>query len=284
MTATAFLRPTRRSARPLVVVAATTVLAASLTACGSDDTSSAGASTATQNGAKAQSGQNDQNGGLGGRMPGTFGLIAAVNGNVLQVRGQGQSSGQTAVTVTDSTTVTDQVAGTLADVTTGVCVVVRTASTDSTAAADTVASEVRAASVAVTAADDDGTCAGGFGGGPGGGNGQRPSGMPTNMPTDMPTDMPPGGPDGTGRGRPGGFGTVGKVTSVSDSGFVVEGMDGDVTVTVDKATTYAHQVAADSSVLTKGRCVRVQGDADDAGAVTAASVSVSDAVNDQCGR
>ncbi|TQK71808.1 DUF5666 domain-containing protein [Nocardioides sp. SLBN-35] len=266
---------TRRTARPFAVVAAGTALAAALTGCGGDDpTPDAAAGTATAQGGEAG------NGGPGGGMPGTFGLIAAVDGDVLQVRGQGQGSGQTAVTVTDSTTVTDQAAGTLADVTTGVCVVVRTADSGSTDGADKAVTAVTAASVSVTAGDD-GTCTGGFGGGPGGGNGERPSGMPTDRPSDLPSDLPSGLPGG---GRPGGFGTIGKVTSVSDSGFVVEGIDGDVTVTVDGTTTYTHQVASDSSALNKGRCVRVEGDADDAGAVTATAIQVSDAVNDQCGR
>lgn len=266
---------TRRTARPFAVVAAGTALAAVLTGCGGDDPS-ADAAAGTPN---AQGGQ-AANGGPGGGMPGTFGLIAAVDGDVLQVRGQGQSAGQTAVTVTDSTTVTDQAAGTLADVTAGACVVVRTADS-ATAGTDTAPTEVTAASVSVTAAGDGGTCTGGPGGGPGGANGARPSGMPTDLPSDLPSDVPSDLPGG---GRPGGFGTVGEVTSVSDSGFVVGGRNGDVTVTVTGATTYTHQVASDSSALSKGRCVRVEGDADDAGAITATAIQVSDAVDDQCGR
>ncbi|MBM7519814.1 DUF5666 domain-containing protein [Nocardioides nitrophenolicus] len=268
---------TRRTARPLAVVAAGTALAAVLTGCGDDST----AATDVAGAPSAQSAQSGgPNGGPGGGLPGTFGLIAAVNGDVLQVRGQGQSAGQTAVTVTDATTITDQAAGTLADVTTGVCVVVRTADGDVTGNADSAPTAVTAASVSVTAAADDGSCTGGFGG-PGGG--EPPSGMPTDLPSDLPSDFPTDG-SGMPGGRPGGFGTVGEVTSVSDSGFVVEGRDGDVTVTVDGATTYTHQVAADASALTTGRCVRVEGDADSAGAVTATAIAVSDAVNDQCGR
>lgn len=122
-----------------------------------------------------------------------------------------------------------------------------------------------------------------FGGGPGGG--ERQSGMPTDVPSDLPTDLPTDRPSGMpGGGRMGGFGTNGEVTAVTATGFVVKGNDGDVTVTVGGETTYTKQVASDATALTVGRCVRVDGDADDAGAVTAETIQVSDAVNDQCGR
>ncbi|GAA1543408.1 DUF5666 domain-containing protein [Nocardioides humi] len=262
--------------RPLAAGAALAVL---LTGCGDDEPATVASGTEGAPNAADGGGPGGADGAGGpGGMPGTFGQIAAVDGNVLQVRSQ--DAGQTAVTVTDSTTVTDQVAGTLADVEVGTCVVVRTDDTG------TSTDEVAATSVSVSAGADG--CTGGFGGGPGGGGagggggGERPSGMPTDLPTDLPTDRPSGMPDGGG--RPGGLGVMGEVTAVTDAGFVVEGRDGDVTVTVGAATTYTHQVDADATALTQGRCVRVQGDADDAGAVTATAIQVSDAVDDQCGR
>ncbi|MCY1550989.1 hypothetical protein D9M68_872860 [compost metagenome] len=134
-----------------------------------------------------------------------------------------------------------------------------------------------AASVAVQDAGDDGCT------GPGGGGGARPSGMPTDRPTDRPSDLPS---DARGDGMAGVrmLGVRGEVTSVGDGSFVVKGPDGDRTVTVDGTTTYTHQVAATAAALTRGRCVQVAGDADDTGAVTASTIQVSDAVEDQCGR
>lgn len=257
--------------RPLGAATCGLALAAVLAGCGSDDASDTAPAAAGSSAAAPGNG-----GPGGGGMPGTSGLIAAVDGSVLQV--QNQMTGQVAVTVNASTKVTDQAAATLADVTTGVCVVVRTAD-DASAGTDAAPTAVTAASVAVSTATADG-CTGGFGGGPG--NGQRPTDMPTDMPTDRPSDLPS---DGAGRGgRPGGFGTVGEVKSVSGSGFVVDGPNGEVTVTVGSATTYTQQVASTSKALTAGRCVRVQGDADDTGAVTATTIQVSDAVDEQCAR
>lgn len=254
--------------RPIGVMATGVALAALLAGCGSDDATDPAAAVTSGAPAGAPAG------GPGG-MPGTSGQIAAVSGDTLQVRSQ--MAGQVAVTVTDATTVTDQAAGTLADVKAGVCVVVRSAATGDASATETAApTEVDAATVAVVAAGDDGCTAGGmFGGRPGGG------GRPTDLPSDLPTDRPSGMPDGA---RMGGFGANGEVTSVTATGFVVKGNDGDVTVTVGSDTTYTKQVDADATALTVGRCVRVDGDADDAGAVTARTIQVSDAVNDQCGR
>lgn len=258
--------------RPVGAATCGLALAALLVGCGSDDAKDDTPAQAAPSGAAP-------GGGRGGGMPGTFGLIAAVDGSTLQV--QNQMTGQVAVTVTGSTTVTDQAAATLADVTAGTCVVVRTADDGSASAGtDAAPTEVTASSVAVSPATEDG-CAGGFGGAPG--NGQRPSGMPTDMPTDRPTDLP-SDLQGRGGARPGGFGAVGEVRSVSGSGFVVEGPNGDVTVTVGSATTYTKQVASTSAALAEGRCARVQGDADDTGAVTATSIQVSDAEDGQCAR
>lgn len=266
--------------RPIGVVATGVALAALLAGCGRDDATdpaadvTSGAAGGVPSGAPA--------GGPGG-MPGTFGEIAAVSGDTLQVRSQ--MAGQVAVTVTDATTVTDQAAGTLADVKAGVCVVVRSATAGDASATETAGpTEVDAATVAIVAAGDDGCDAVGmFGGGPGGGPRPTdlPSDFPSDLPSDLPTDRPSGMPDG---GRMGAFGTNGEVTSVTATAFVVKGNDGDVTVTVGSDTTYTKQVASDATALTVGRCVRVDGDADDAGAVTARTIQVSDAVNDQCGR
>ncbi|MCX6399495.1 MAG: DUF5666 domain-containing protein [Propionibacteriales bacterium] len=246
-------------------------LAGLLVGCGGDDGASNDAAAPTS--AAAADGPGGAPGGAPGGMPGAFGEIAAVDGDVLQVRSP--MTGQVAVTVTGTTTISDQAAGTLADVETGMCVVVRSAASDDAPAPGSgTPTEVDAASVSVVAAGDDGCAAGGFGGGPGGG--ERPSDLPTDLPTDRPSGMP--------EGMQMGFGTGGEVTTVTAAGFVVKGVDGDVSVTVGDDTTYTKQVASDATALTVGRCVRVTGDADDVGAVMAESIQVSDAVDDQCGR
>lgn len=231
--------------RPL---AAGAVLAVLLSGCGEDTP------TATATGDPGGTTR------LRGVVPGTFGEIAAADGDVLQVRSP--MSGQVAVTVTGATTITAQAEAALGDVTPGTCVLVRSA--------DTGADTVTATSVAVSPAGDEGCT---------GGTSQRPTDLPTDLPTDRPSRMP-GGAAGGGRA---GFGTAGQVTSVEDSGFVVDGPNGAVTVTVGTGTTYTKQVPAEASALTVGRCVRVQGEPDDTGAVSATSVQVSDKVGEECG-
>jgi hypothetical protein len=224
-----------------------------------------------------------------GEMPGgggTTGEIAAVSDLLMQVQGD---DGQTAVSWDDSTTITQTVAGTLADVTAGVCVVAITGSDDATAAT----------SIAITAATD-GECTsgfggGGFGGGDGSGDGERPSGMPTGgagedgeAPSgDMPSGMPTGGTDGAGGGADFGGMTSGLVTAVDGSTITVETTDQDgtttsETVTVDDSTTYTTTVDADSSAIAVGLCVTAQGESDDSGQVAATSLALSEAGDEGC--
>jgi len=197
--------------------------------------------------------------------PGASGTIAAVTGSTAQLQG---GDGQVAVSWTDATTFTEQVAGTLADVAVGSCVLVSSAAE----AAD--GEPVAAASVRITE-PEDGACTGGFGGGPGG---ERPEGMPTDRPADLPTDLPTDQPPGGGFGA----GAVGAVTAVSAAGFSVESDEGAVEVTVDDATTYTATVAADASAAEVGRCASAVGDADDTGAVAATTVALSDPVDGEC--
>lgn len=254
--------------RVTLATASSVLLVATLAACGggSDD-----AATDTS-GAAAQAGgapNPAQNGGQGGAAPGASGTVAAVSGSTAQV--QNDQSGQVAVSWTKSTTFTQQVDATLADVTVGSCVMVTTADDDETAA-----------TVRITAAADGDTCGFGAGQRPDG----APSGMPTDMPTDLPSDMPSGGPGGA---RGGGFGTVGEVTAVSATGFTVSATQpgsedaSDVSVTVGDDTTYTTQAKAQATAVTIGRCVTARGDSDDTGAVVATTISVSDPVDGQCG-
>ena len=255
--------------RVTLATASSVLLVATLAACGggSDDAATDTSGAAAQAGGAPNAAQN---GGQGGGMPGASGTVAAVSGSTAQV--QNDQSGQVAVSWTKSTTFTQQVDATLADVTVGSCVMVTTADDDT------------AATVRITAASDDGC---GFGGGqrPAGAPSGMPTDMPTDMPSDMPSDLPSGGPGGAGGG---GFGTVGEVTAVSATGFTVSATQpgsedaSDVSVTVGDDTTYTTQAKAQASAVAVGRCVTARGDSDDTGAVVATTISVSDPVDGQC--
>lgn len=97
-------------------------------------------------------------------------------------------------------------------------------------------------------------------------------GMPGGPGGPPPSDTPSDGPVRMG-------GTVGEVTAVSADGFTV-GAD-EVTVSAD--TTYVQLAESDDSALEVGRCLSAFGDADDTGAVTAERISVTAAVDGQCG-
>jgi hypothetical protein len=100
----------------------------SLAACGGSDTSSAAGTTQAE-------GQQSQAQAGGGRSPGGSGEVTDVSGSTAQVKGQ---DSQVAVTWTDSTTFTQQVAATAADVAVGSCVTVTSAT-----AADDSSSTIR---------------------------------------------------------------------------------------------------------------------------------------------
>ncbi|WP_155993309.1 DUF5666 domain-containing protein [Nocardioides sp. URHA0020] len=266
--------------RVTLATATSVLLLAALAACGGNDDTAASAAE----GGQAAGGQ-QQSAAPGGqtRMPGASGTVAAVSGSTAQV--QNDQSGQVAVTWTATTVFTHQVDAALADVEVGACVAVT-----SDGATTTDDGPVAATSVRITAATDDG-CAAGFGamgGGPGGG---RPSGAPSDLPSDRPSDLPSDLPSdragGPGGGRAGG--TFGEVTAVSADGFTVSstrpGEDATTTVevTVAGATTYTTTAAASSSAVKIGACVTATGTTDGTGAVTATRVSVSDAVDGQCG-
>ena len=250
-----------------------------------------------------------------GRQPGgggTSGLIAYVSGQVMQVQADDM---QTAVTWTDATEITAQVAGSLADVVPGVCVIATGGSSGSAATQVAVTQPV------------DGECGpafGGMGGAVPGGDdwpagmpggfptdmpegfptdmpegfptempgGGRPAGMPTDMPTDMPGGMPtewPGGMPTEMPGMVGGFAglTSGLVTAVSGSSITVgttqaDGSTSTSTVTVDDATTYTTTVTAAADAIVVGQCVLARGEADSAGMVTATTLVVSAPTDGVC--
>lgn len=265
-----------------------------LTACsGGEQTTPAPADpqpTATstdQAPAPEQSGTPPQGG--QGRMPGASGLIAEVKDETAYVQG---SDGQTAVTWTGDTAFTQQVTAATSDIAVGSCVVAMgEASDDGVIAATTVT-----LSEAV-----DGECAQGFGGMGGGGGlpggGTPPSGLPEGgmqsgmpeggMPSGMPEDgeRPSGGPGG-------GFGgfAVGLVTAVDGDTITVEGagfgQDAEATtstVALSGSTTVTTTAEASADDVEEGLCVTAMGEVDDVGAVTAATMQLSEPTDGQCG-
>lgn len=272
-----------------LVISLLTAAGTALAGCGSNGATPAPAAALTQSpGARA-------GGGLAGGLrtpPGAFGLVAAVSASKLEV--QNPQTGQTTVSFNAKTTFTRTESAALADVTVGVCV---------TAIGQDAASggAFTARSVEITA-PVKGSCArrggsgrGGdvFGGGGFGGSG-RPSGRPTRFPTARPSGS---------AGFRGGSSVVGKVTAVTGGGFTVDGFlrtgrrgfsprpvasptatptPTTVTVTVNSATTYDRTVAATHKALKVGACVAALGPADDTGAVTANSITISPPVNGTC--
>ena len=142
--------------------------------------------------------------------PGVVGTAAAVSGSSLEV--QNPTSGQVTVTFTATTPITDTVTVTSKDVTVGSCVTV----VGKPSATGAATKSVTATSVTISA-PVKGNCtgAGGFGGF---GRGQGGS---TPRPSFSPRPRPSGSRGAFGNGAFGG--ANGKVTSVSASGFVVQG-------------------------------------------------------------
>ncbi|MDT9593294.1 hypothetical protein RDV89_09465 [Nocardioides zeae] len=229
-------------------LAASGVMALSFAAYASADTPDAGDGTTER---------------PGGR--GAAGLVTSVGDDSAEVEG---ADGTVTVTWTDDTTFTERVEGSLDDVAVGSCVAVGPAG-------DVTVREAV-----------DGEC------GPVG-----PGGRPAS---DEDAPEPPA--DGEAPARP----VRGIVTAVSDTGFTVEstaprrgGDDTDadaeaesVTVTVDDDTTFWLVVEADSSAVQEGRCLTARGAAEstdettdetaDDSTVTAAAVTVGDAVDGEC--
>jgi hypothetical protein len=263
-------------------------LGLAVSACGSGQNAAQGnPATFSQNGEGGAPG-----GAPGG--PGGSGKVAAVSGSTAQVQGQG---GQVAVKWTSRTSFTRQISVTAKDLKVGDCVVAMPASPSSD---DT--SPIAAASVRIST-PVNGSCTGCFragqgggpGGGPGGGaggggrGGGRGGGLggaqgdgPQTGQGNPPSSAPSGAP------RRGGFGAFGKVTAINGTGFSVEsarpGSDdtSSVAVTTSGDTKWTSSAKATSKDVKVGSCVASFGKADSTGAITAASIALSQPVNGQC--
>jgi hypothetical protein len=286
--------PATRPARPLPgatrlvpPVRGVLVLAAGLLLAGLGLAGCAGGKSASAPSAAAQTssadGQQGQRQGFGAGGPAAFGVLAEIDGHVLQV--QNPSSGQVSVSYSTGTTFsqTKQVTATALRV--GDCVTAMgqrsTGSSSGRPSASPSASRpgnFPAASVQITA-PVNGSC--GFGGF-GGGRGARPSGFPSGRPSGFPSGRPSDFPSG----RPGGgfgFGdfATGTVSALSPGSMTVrtpargQQAGGTVTVTLTESTSYTETVPASAAALQVGECVSATGKADSTGAVAATRIAVS---------
>ena len=209
--------------------------------------------------------------------PGASGQVEAVSGSTAQVRNT-QLNEQVAVTWTNSTKFTQEVAASKAAVTVGTCVAVRAPQTSSSASASATArpTSIAAASVRITA-PTNGTCTQGRG---------RFGGSPTGAPSGFGTPTgQPGSAGGQGRGFRA-FGAFGKVTAVTATGFTVQsdfgGQTSSETVITTGSTTYLTTASATSAAVTMGACLQATGSADSTGAVTATRIALSQPVGGAC--
>lgn len=198
--------------------------------------------------------------------PGVVGTAAAVSGSSMQV--QSPTSGEVTVTFTTATAITETVAVTSKDVTAGNCVAVVGQPSASGSAARSVTATTVTISTPVNGNCSAAAGLGGFGG-RGGTSSPRPGFTPRSRPSGL-------------RGQFGSFGGAnGKVTSLSASGFVVQGRnlaaraDAVVTVTTTAATKYLKVVHVGSSALKVGECIAALGQANSIGAVSARSILIS---------
>lgn len=259
----------------LLAVAATALALGLLSGCGDTDSSASGTGSSA-----SQEGPNGQNGSSPMDDPGRFsGLVAEKDANVLQVQ---SASGQVAVTLTDATTITQQVTGTVAEVKVGTCVVVMKG---------TEATTVRLSQAV------DGSCSDGF-------TASRDGGRPQGAPSGRPSDRPSGAPSGRPSGGPGGaMGevTVGRVSAVHGTTIVVDAVqtigrgaaaagaspsaEPSTTATevnLSGQVTVSRTESATAAAVRTGTCVTGSGKADSTGAVSATMVAVSAAVNGEC--
>jgi hypothetical protein len=270
------------------------VVVLSVAACGGNGATAAPAAPAATVASPAAPGSSPTPTAGQAAFPGVVGTAAAVSGSNLEV--QNPTSGQVTVTFTATTPITDTVSVTSKDVTVGSCVTV----VGKPSATGAAAKSVTATSVTISA-PVKGACTGaggfgGFGGGGFGGGGFGGGGFgrggggagATPRPSFSPRPRPSGSRGAFGNGAFGG--ANGKVTSVSATGFVVQGRNRaagsvgststststtSVTVTTTAATTYLKTITAAPSALKVGQCITAVGTANSIGAIAARSIRIS---------
>jgi hypothetical protein len=249
-------------------------------ACGGSGTTAAPATPAATVASSAAPGSSPTPTAGQAAFPGVVGTAAAVSGSNLEV--QNPTSGQVTVTFTATTPITDTVAVTSKDVTVGSCVTVvgkpsatGAAAKSVTATSVTISAPVKGSCTGAGAGGFGGFGGGGFGGGGFGGGGAGS----TPRPSFSPRPRPSGSRGAFGNGAFGG--ANGKVTSVSASGFVVQGRnraagsDTSITVITTAASKYLKTVTAAPSALKVGQCITAVGTANSIGAIAARNIRIS---------
>ncbi|MFV0433605.1 MAG: hypothetical protein ACK5LO_06485 [Leucobacter sp.] len=274
------------STKVFAAIGAFGIVVLALTGCSSGSDSGDAAEAAQQSEQQAPSDQQS-------RQPmGVSGKITVANDGLLQVQ---SSDSQTAVSYTDDTAITQQVEGSLADVSVGSCITgIGEGGSEESGDSATALTTVK-----ITEAVD-GECSLGPGGGMGGrgmgggapegfeppadgempeppADGEAPEGFEPPADGEMPEGMPESGF--------GGF-TSGKVTGVSGSTITVDAvsMDGESSskeVTVDDSTAFTKTADATSDALAVGMCVVATGEYSGE-EYAATSIAVSEAGDDGC--
>ena len=205
--------------------------------------------------------------GRGARLNGAAGQLVQIKGQTLILS---NSQGDTTVTYTSSTPISETSTAALADITAGECIVA-TGTKDSTGQITAQQVNVRNAS--------NGTCTGGPGGvlfGPGGGGGNTRTPNPSRTPNPQLANL----------GRANGL-----VTAVSGTSVTVQDQGGAgsatpsgtiVTVTVPTTVTVNRTDTVDSSALQTGECVLAAGSKNSAGVVAANSLTIQPAGPNGC--
>ncbi len=256
-----------------------------LAGCGGTTTPAAAAATtptAAASGAPRPAATRGAGGG------GVSGTIAYVSGQLMQVQ---DSSMQTAVAWTGTTTIEKEAAGTLADVVAGKCVVATSFSAAARSGTATAAPtpeptvDPNAPATRVVVTDPvNGTCqvGGGAGGFAGRTSGQAPTGQGGTVPSGRPSGAATGGFGARALGL-----HTGLVTGVSGDTVSIQttaqgGTHSTATFTVDSTTAYTTTVKADAGAIVVGQCAAAFGPSDSSGQVTATTITVSAPVSGTC--
>lgn len=273
--------PTRRR-RAVPTAAAAVSLAVLLTACGG------GSSTKAVSASRTTTPSASSGAPAGGGFPGVVGSVAALSGSSMEV--QNPASGQTTVNWNGSTTFTETVALTAAQLAAGDCVAVTGTTTNGA---------ITARSVSVSSPSASGHCTAGFG------RRVARGGTPGSFPGRR---VPSGSVPAGGRGRSGGGAFLaggdfasGKVVSSSATSLVIYGTSftgagrtpqtstppttaapADIAFALTSSTTFTEVKPATSSGLAVGDCVTATGPADSTGAVTARIVRIASTGGQSC--
>ncbi len=239
-----------------VVALAATLIAAGCGGGGSNAASTVTGTTTPATGTTIPSGA--PNGGR--RSSGSVsGPVTVVKGATFDITTSLSPTGTSNVAVGSTTAVTEQATGTLADLTTGTCVMAVGKSSKGT---------VKASRITITP-PVNGQCGTGFAGR----GGTRPGGLPPGAGSQRYRGNGSQNPSGSGSQRPpGGFGgsanfgfAFGTISAVKGSTLTVKSTRGTTTVTVPAGTQIQKTVSVGMSGITVGVCAFVNGTSGDKG-------------------